>query len=264
MRSSPWRYAVALRLLQAGAALLLLAQALLPNPAWAGDAASLRARHAALQEALQHNAFDRPLHIESTETGDTLRGQVHAVLEHPFTKVRDALREPPRWCDILILPFNTKYCHAVKTAEGPALLMRIGRKADQPVESAYRLSFAFQSVAADANYFESRLAASEGPIGTRNYRITVSAIPLGADRTFLSLDYSYGFGATGRVAMQLYLSTVGASKVGFSPAPGGAGPQEFIGGMRGAVERNAMRYYLAIDAYLDSLSVPEPQQLERR
>ncbi|MDQ6881386.1 MAG: hypothetical protein M3150_04750, partial [Pseudomonadota bacterium] len=31
-----------------------------------------------------------------------------------------------------------------------------------------------------------------------------------------------------------------------------------------AVERNAMRYYLAIDAYLDSLSVPAGQQVERR
>ena len=34
--------------------------------------------------------------------------------------------------------------------------------------------------------------------------------------------------------------------------------------MRGVVERNTMRYDLAIDAYLDSLTTPAPQQLERR
>jgi hypothetical protein len=34
--------------------------------------------------------------------------------------------------------------------------------------------------------------------------------------------------------------------------------------MRGVIERNTMRYYLAIDAYLDSLSAPPAQQVERR
>ena len=38
----------------------------------------------------------------------------------------------------------------------------------------------------------------------------------------------------------------------------------FLGGVRGAVERTAMRYYLAIDAYLDSLAVPQGQQVDRR
>ena len=35
-------------------------------------------------------------------------------------------------------------------------------------------------------------------------------------------------------------------------------------GVRGAVERNTMRYYLAIDAYLDGLSAPPADQLEKR
>jgi hypothetical protein len=30
------------------------------------------------------------------------------------------------------------------------------------------------------------------------------------------------------------------------------------------IERNAMRYYLAIDAYLDARALPPAQQLERR
>jgi hypothetical protein len=34
--------------------------------------------------------------------------------------------------------------------------------------------------------------------------------------------------------------------------------------MRGAIERNAMRYYLAIEAYLGALSVPTRQQADRR
>ena len=37
-----------------------------------------------------------------------------------------------------------------------------------------------------------------------------------------------------------------------------------IGGMRGVVERNAMRYYLAIDAFLGALSGLPQARLEKR
>jgi len=38
----------------------------------------------------------------------------------------------------------------------------------------------------------------------------------------------------------------------------------FVRSMRGAIERTTMRYYLAITAYLDSLSAPPPERIERR
>ena len=92
------------------------------------------------------------------------------------------------------------------------------------------------------------------------------AVPLdGGKLTFLQLSYAYGFGSLGRMAMQAYLGTVGADKIGFTvTGRDGNGQPQFIGGVRGAVERNAMRYYLAIDAYLDSLSAPAPKQVEER
>ena len=43
-----------------------------------------------------------------------------------------------------------------------------------------------------------------------------------------------------------------------------SGEPLYIGGIRGLVERNTMRYYLAIDAYLGSLSAPAAEQPERR
>jgi len=187
------------------------------------------------------------------------------VLEHPFDKVSAALREPASWCDVLILPFNTKYCHAMRTPAGPALQVRIGRKVDQPVEQAPKLLLAFHQVAVQPGYFETQLRTDEGPVGTRDYRIGVSAIPLDGGRTFLRLHYSYGFGFAGRTAMQMYLSTAGADKIGFTVVGRDAGGQpEYIRGMRGVVERNAMRYYLAVDAYLDSLAAPAEQRVDRR
>lgn len=244
--------------------LLCLGSLLLPPPARA-DAGELRARYADLREVLRRNSFGQALHIDSAEQNDRLTGDVYAVLDHPFGLVSSALGEASHWCDFLILPFNTKYCHAIDGNGGPALLLRIGRKADQPLEQAYRVDFGFRDVARRPEYFEARLLADKGPVGTRDYRIVVSAIPLEGERTFLRLHYSYAFGMASRLAMGAYLNTVGADKVGFTVtgrAPNGQ--PELIGGMRGAIERTAMRYYLAVDAYLDSLAKPPRQQVDSR
>ncbi|MBC7391765.1 MAG: hypothetical protein H7340_00405, partial [Variovorax sp.] len=56
--------------------------------------------------------------------------------------------------------------------------------------------------------------------------------------------------------------TIGSDKVGFTvTGKNGKGEPDYIGGVRGVVERNTMRYYLAIDAYLDA---PSPQQQDQR
>ena len=229
------------------------------------DPSALRAKYGELREQLRNNNFKRSMHVDSSEIGDTLKGDVYAVLDHPFRAVSQTLKNPADWCEILLLPFNTKFCHAAAGEGGTTLQVRIGRKYDQPVEQAYRLDFAWRPVATTPHYFESRLNADQGPVGTRDYRIIVSAVPLDGNRTFMHLSYSYGYGFAGRVAMQAYLATAGASKVGFTVTGNdGNGQPIYIGGMRGAIERNAMRYYLAIDAHLASQTVPADQQLEKR
>ncbi len=224
MTKTGWKRAAArgLRMLRLGLALLLGAGA---AGAMADDAASLRAKYGDLREALRNNNFQRPLHIDSGQSADALRGDVYAVLEHPFAEFSSALKDPADWCDILILPFNTKYCHAVEGNGRSTLQVRIGRKFDQPAQDAYRLDFSLRQIASSPDYFESRLDAKSGPLGTRDYRILLSAVPLDAGRTFMHLSYSYGYGAAGRFAMQMYLSTVGAEKVGFTiTGRDGSGP----------------------------------------
>jgi hypothetical protein len=63
--------------------------------------------------------------------------------------------------------------------------------------------------------------------------------------------------------MQAYLATRGRDKVGFSAAAGDQ-PPGTIRGTRGVVERNAMRYHLALATYLDSLALPEAARTEHR
>ncbi len=239
-----------------GAACLLA----LPAVQAHADAAGLRAKYQELREPLRTNSYQRQLYIESAENPNSLQGDVYAVLDHPFDKVKTSLQDTTAWCDIMLLPFNTKYCHA---SDGQ-LAVRIGRKVTQPVDQAYKIDFRFQNVAASSDFFDARLTAPQGPVGTRDYRIRVEAVPLDAGHTFMHLSYAYGYGTAGKFAMSAYLSTAGASKVGFSQSkePGEQG--RLTGGVRGAIERNAMRYYLAIDAYLDSLAAPEAQRVDRR
>ena len=66
-----------------------------------------------------------------------------------------------------------------------------------------------------------------------------------------------------RIAMRTYLATSGHGKVGFTMVGGeNDGPPHYIGDVRGALERNIMRYYLAIDAYLGALATPAPQRFD--
>jgi hypothetical protein len=92
----------------------------------------------------------------------------------------------------------------------------------------------------------------------------VEAIPLDAQHSFLHMSYAYGYGFAARMAMQGYLSTVGSGKVGFSVVGQRDGQPVYVDNVRGVVERNTMRYYLAVDAYLDSLSAPPQERQERR
>jgi len=226
---------------------------------------ALHARYRALQDALGHNQFGKPIHLNSGETSKGVSGDIYAIVDHPFARVSAALVTADHWCDILILHVNTKYCRASMPRQGTVLDVSIGKKHDQPLEQAYRVVFAYRVSSQVANHLQVALTADEGPLGTRNYRIVLDAVPLADGRTFTHLSYSYTYGVVGRLAMRVYLGTVAKDKVGFTIT--GAGPNGgpvHIDGMRGLVERNTMRYYLAIEAFLDAVSSPPQAQLEKR
>jgi len=221
-------------------------------------AQALRARFDALKDRLAHNAFGRPMVLDSTQDSDSLQGEVYARIDQPYAGVQKALQGTDNWCAILLLHLNVKMCHA----QPGGLDMALGRKYDQPVEQAYRLHFDYKLDTAGPDYLKAGLSAADGPLGTRDYKIAVEATPLDAGHTILHMSYAYGFGFTARTAMNVYLSTVGADKVGFSIAgKDGDGNPQYVGGVRGLTERNTMRYYLAIDAYVAN---PAPAQLDKR
>ena len=245
--------------------LACLATASWAAPTKQDSVAALRARYASLGEQLQHNQFGRPLFLESTETSNRLTGEIHATLDYPFARVSAGLNDPGQWCDVILLHVNTKYCRPAAEPTGAALRVHIGKKTPEELSDATRLDFTYRVAAASPEYVDIVLDAKDGPMGTSDYRIELEAVALSNAKTFMHLTYSYAFNFAGRLAMQTYLSTLGRDKVGFTPASkSGGGQPAYVGGMSGLVERNAMRYYLAIDSYLESLSTPPADQLDAR
>jgi hypothetical protein len=228
-----------------------------------GPAAALRGRHAALSEHLRNSPLQQGLYLESAESPGTLRGDVYAVVDYPFATVSKTFTKSASWCEALILHLNVKFCQAELRGEDTVLSVAIGRKIDEPLDDTYQLEFAYSVTASEPGYTEIALAAREGPLDTRNYQISLEMVGLDDKRAFLHLRYSYDYGLTARLAMGAYLATSGSGKVGFtSVASESGGSPQLIGGLRGALERNTMRYYLALDAYLDALATPAPQRFE--
>ncbi|MBC8007090.1 MAG: hypothetical protein H7X76_03485 [Prolixibacteraceae bacterium] len=227
--------------------------------------AALRAKYVELRGKLDSNPFQKPLYLESSEASGKLTGSMFALLSHPFPTVQAALKEPEHWCDILILHLNTKYCRASAQGPGTVLKVNIGKRSDQPIEQSFRVEFAYRVIDAGPEHLAVVLDAGKGPLGTRNYRILLEAVPLQDGQTFLHLAYSYGYGTGAKLAILAYLGTAGRNKVGFTvTGRSDDGQVVYIDGLRGVIERNTMRYFLAIEAYLGALSVPPAAQLEKR
>ena len=239
------------------------------NPSADNFVNALLGQHKALNKELLNNQFKRPLVLYSTESPESLKGEIYAVLDYPFKKVNSAINNPNHWCDALILHINVKYCRAENSNAGTMLNINLGKKYDQPLIETYQAKFNYESISSAADYFSIEMKAADGPLGTKDYRIWVEATPLNNNQTFLHFTYAYSFGLSGRLAMKGYLATIGKDKIGFSILSEQNGKPEYVQGVRGVVERNTMRYYLAIDAYLAAANTAnndntENGQLERR
>jgi hypothetical protein len=193
------------------------------------------------------------LQIDSTDGPGGLAGEIHATIAHPFAVVAAELKESSHWCEILLLHLDTKECEV--SPDGSVVTVGVVSRYDQPASSAYRVSFGYTRVADTPSSLQVRLDADKGPLGTSDYRIVFEAAPAAEGQTSIHMSYSYSYGVMATLAMQAYLATFGRNKVGFTVVGNEAdGQPRYIGGMRGVVERNTMRYYLAVEAFLDALS----------
>lgn len=235
------------------------------RPAMTGHADALQAKYRELQGQFANNPFGRPVWLDSKQGANEVEGEVYGVISYPYRTVRSALTQADNWCELLFLHLNVKYCNASLDESGNLLTLYTGRKTYQELSSAYRIDYRFRLGQVTNDYLQVTMTADAGPFGTSDYSIMLEAVPLGAASTFIHVRYSYDYGTMAKIAMQTYLNTLGSGKVGFTVEGEDAeGNPVYVAGLRGATERNTMRYYLAIDAYLKSLRLPEEERLEAR
>lgn len=241
----------------AGVALAVV-MAFCASAAQASGADELSGKLVLLHGLLDRSVFKRPLILNASDTANGLKGDVYAIVDHPVSSISSALSTPEAWCHAMLLHINNRDCTVSKGATGPVIALSVVRRYDKPVDSAFRLDFDFHTIDASPQHLEVRLGAQAGPLGTGNYQIAFEAVPADAAHSFLHFSYAYDENFLTRAAMEAYLATFGRSKVGFTEVGQKAeGQPEYIGGTHGLVERNAMRYFLAVDAYLggkDALS----------
>ena len=214
---------------------------------------------------LESNSFGLPLFLESVEKDDRVHVDVYGILNHPFSSIANVLRVPENWCEIVSLAPNIKACTCRDMLPVWMLTFYLGRKVYQAPEDTRQIMYRFRSIEQQQGYLDTILTADDGPYGTKDHRMRFEALPLDGGRTFVHVSYAYSDSAALRLAAKIYFATLGRDKVGFTvTGTDSSGNPVYIGGPRGAVERNAVRYYFAIQSFMDTLRIPEESRFSMR
>ena len=237
--------------------------ALLAAQAQGADLGEMQSLYRSLQPRLAQSPFQRELALDSTEASERLSGDIYATLDAPLANLELVNRSPLRWCEILLLLSNTKSCVVGRQDEAPSLQMRMGTKGPQALATTTPMNFKFETSAPQATVLETHLSSNSGPMGTKDGKLRVQAIAVGPNKSFIHLHYSYSSSLAGRLATGVYLQTLGRGKVGFSKEQAEASrpaDAHWVGGVRGIIERNTMRYFMGLSCALQFAGTEAPTQ----
>ncbi len=216
-------------------------------------------------DKLEANSLGLPLFLESFERADRVQVDVYGIFNYPFSSVANVLAVPSNWCDIVSLHPNVKACTSRDLPSAGLLTLYIGRKVFQTPEDTRQVVYQYRNVEQHQEYLDILLSADAGPFGTKDHRMRLEAMTLDGGRTFVHVKYSYRDSAALRLAGKVYFATLGWGKVGFTvTGTDRSGSPVYIGGPRGAIERNAVRYYFAIQSYMNTMRYPEKSRFSMR
>lgn len=219
-----------------------------------------------LKAQLQNNPYNAPFYLSSDIEDSLAAGDVFAVLPFAYAVLAENLADPNHWCDAMILHINVKGCTSQTEAQPQAALsLYIGKKEYQHTEDAYSFDYEFSMPARNDDYTLIHMNASSGPLGAKDSNISIEFSPLNDSSSFIHFAYSARYGGMANLALHTYLATLGRNKVGFTMIDtDDEGQPVYIKGMNGLIERNAMRYFFALQSYFDTLYQPEAKRLEAR
>jgi hypothetical protein len=211
-----------------------------------------------IETKLEKNSFGFPLYLESYDRDGRLHVDVYGMFDHSFGSILNVLKVPANWCEIAALHPNVKACVYRELPGTWQLTLYGGRKVYQSPGDSHRFTYYYRNIELQRGYLDIFLSSDEGPFGTKDHRIRFEALSLDGGMTFVHVSCAYSYGSSLRFAEKIYFATLGRSKVGFTvDATDYNGKPVYVGGARGAIERNAVRYYFAIKSFMDALRYPE-------
>ena len=240
--------------------------ALPPRASWGGEAAlqRLSSYYHELQEAAKQGPFGLPLQVRTEERQNLVSAEVHGIIDHPLEAFGAAVAEPVSWCEFIPLNLNIKACTTQRNAQEALLTLYIGGKGYLSPEAASQQPYRFLVRERQPKYVAVSLSALQGLLGTKAHQLEFEAASVDG-RTVVALRSSYEQSAVSKLATAIYLATVGRDKVGFSrERVGPDGQASFVRGAQGMIERNLMRYYLVLKAFLDTRALPDSGRFEAR
>lgn len=246
--------------------LLSLLLAVPPDASWGNEGAfqRLSGRYPELQEAARRGPFGLPLQVHSEERETQISAEIYGIIDHPFRALATTFTEPGGWCNFLVLNPNIKTCTFRREEQETLLTLYIGSKSYRAPESATEQVYRFLVRARQPEYAAISLTAPQGMLGTTAHRFEFEAGSV-AGKTVVALSSSFEPSMVSKLLTGIYLNTLGRAKIGFSREDAGAAGQlVYVRGVKGMVERNAMRYYLALKAFLDTSNLPAGRQFEAR
>ncbi|WP_111655366.1 hypothetical protein [Isoalcanivorax indicus] len=208
--------------------------------------------------AIRQADFAEPIYVESREDNNQVQGGIYVLIDTPFKTLREKLADKRSWCEIIFLHFNIKACVLDMKSDPTRVSIYSGRLYYQSPEEATRNDYVFEAFSFRDNYLNTVLHGPDGPFGTRDYRIVIQAVPVDEHTTLAHVSYSLHYNMVTRVAQRVYFASAGRHRIGFSREGTDNTP---VRGVRGMVERNTMRFYLALEAFLGA---PEPNQRDER
>jgi hypothetical protein len=237
-----------------------------PGDVWGleGGLQRLSGRYPELQEAVRRGPFGLPLQVRSEERDSLVSAEIHGIIDHPFRALATTFTEPSGWCDFLVLNPNIKTCTFRREAQETLLTLYIGSRNYRAPESATEQVYRFLVRARQPDYAAIALTAPQGMLGTTAHRFEFEAGSV-AGKTVVALSSSFEPSMLSRLLTGIYLGTVGRNMIGFSREATEAGtPGGYVRGVKGMIERNVMRYYLSLKAFLDTADLPAGRQFEVR
>lgn len=205
-----------------------------------------------------------PLRIHSDEHERRLHVDVYGIVSQPYKRVANALTYPKVMCDFLILNLNVKTCTYEPAGRQTLMTFYVAGKKYTPLYRSMEIEPYFEQLIKNSHYMRVLLISRKGRLGAKDYNVLIEAAPYGKS-TLVRFSSKYIASRLNSAATTTYLKTFARKKVGFSiVGQDEYGKPRYVRGMRAVVERDVVRSYLALQAYLETADIPPDNQFDAR